>query len=230
MRRYQAYLFDLDGTLVDTAPDIMQALNRALDAFGYPLVDEALTRHWVGHGARTLIERAMIHHGKPHLDEARLSAMVTRFVDHYHAHIADQSTIYPGVIQALEVLLDPGGRKNPGTGVPGAGVMAAVVTNKAGRLVHALLGKIGLACYFDAVVCGDTLSNPKPAADPALHACELLEVSVTDTLFVGDSITDVQCARAAGCDVVVLRDGYNHGTPPEALGADRVIDSLMELV
>ena len=195
----------------------MDALNHCLAQAGYDPVDEALTRHWVGFGAAKLIEQALAHYGRPEPAAAERDGMLQTFLDRYGNRLAVRSSVYAGVEPALETL---GGR----------GARLAVVTNKHSRLAEPLLAEIGLADHFGAVVCGDTLTTPKPAPEPALHACRLLGVAVTDTLFVGDSATDVDCARAAGCDVVCVRDGYNHGTPADELGADRVIDSMLELV
>jgi len=214
LRSYSGYLFDLDGTLVDTAPDINAALNTALASRGYSTVDEHLTRHWVGHGARALVTQAIESKGLP----ARiLEELVAAFIKNYENRIADLSRPYPGVVEALIELGDRGAR-------------LAVVTNKMTRLSKPLLEALQLDQYFSSIVCGDTADLPKPAADPALHACRELGVSTADTLFVGDSDTDVKCARAAGCPVVVVRDGYNHGTPASELGADSVIESFSDLV
>ena len=216
MDTYDAYLFDLDGTLVDTAPDLMAGLNVCLTEHGYSAVDEELTRRWVGHGAAKMIEQALVHQGSDGPPAQLARSMLDRFLDYYVAHIADDSAPYPGVREALVHL-----RQRAGLGV---------VTNKANRLTSALLDALDLARSFGIVVCGDTLANPKPAADPALHACATLGADPARTLFVGDSITDVQCARAAGCDVVCVRYGYSGGIAPEDLGADGLIDSLTYLV
>ncbi len=218
-RRFSGYLFDLDGTLVDTAPDIDAALNAALADAGLPTVDESLTRHWVGHGSRMLVEQALTFHGVPELieDTAAMDAMLATFIAYYGAHIADHSELYPGTRETLKRL-----------GERGAGL--AVVTNKLQALSHRVLDALDLAHHFQVIVCGDTLPVAKPDPGPALHACQVLGVEVADTLFVGDSHTDVECARAAGCAIVCMRDGYNHGTPAEQLGADAVIDSLSELI
>lgn len=214
MRGYAGYLFDLDGTLVDTAPDINRALNHALGRAGLAPVDEALTRHWVGHGARVLVQQALLHQ---HPGDADPERMLGDFLDHYAAHIADHSLPYPRVIEALEVLR-------------GRGARLAVVTNKMSRLAVPLLQALDLTNLFDSIVCGDTAPLPKPAADPAWHACRELRLPPHQTLFVGDSTTDVACARAAGCPVVCVADGYNHGVAPEALGADAIIESFWDLV
>ena len=104
------------------------------------------------------------------------------------------------------------------------------MTNKVTRLTVPLLDALDLASCFEVVVCSDTVGVFKPAAEPALHACASLGVDPAQALFVGDSITDVQCARAAGCDVVCVPYGYSGSIPPENLGADRLIDSLVCLV
>jgi phosphoglycolate phosphatase len=214
LRAYHGYLFDLDGTLVDTAPDINAAMNAALRRAGFSPVSESLTRHWVGHGARVLMEQALDHQQQPH---DALERLLGDFIAHYEAHIADHSRTYPGVREALEALRARGAR-------------LAVVTNKMTRLTLPLLDALELTPLFHSIVCGDTAAKPKPAADPALFACRALSLEIHDVLFVGDSETDVGCARAAGCDVVCVPDGYNHGVAPAALGADGIIDSFQDLV
>ena len=216
MDTYDAYLFDLDGTLVDTAPDLMAGLNVCLAEHGYMEVDEALTRRWVGHGVAKMIEQALVHQGSEEPPAHLAKSMFDRFLEYYGAHIADESAPYPGVRETLDCL---GQRAGLG-----------VVTNKVSRLTTRLLEALDLADPFGIVVCRDTIDAFKPAADPALYACASLGVDPARTLFVGDSITDVQCARAAGCDVVCVRYGYTGGVAPEDLGADRLIDSLTGLI
>ncbi len=214
MKPYSGYLFDLDGTLVDTAPDINAALNHALTLHGGRPVNEALTRHWVGHGARALITEAIADQT---LEDALLDTLLTDFLDYYIANISVLSTPYAGVLAAMDALRDRGAR-------------LAVVTNKLARLTEPLLDELSLTDYFDTIVCGDTADAPKPDAAPALFACGKMGVPPADALFVGDSAADVGCARAAGCPVVVVRDGYNHGIPAGELGADAVIESFLDLV
>ena len=212
---YQAYLFDLDGTLVDTAPDLSQALNHTLAKAGLEPVDEALTRHWVGHGVRAMLEAAFRHHDRL-TSEPDLDANQAFLVDHYREHIADHSRPYGGVVETLDTLA----RRAP----------LAVVTNKPTDLSNKLLDALDLARFFRVVVGRGTTERFKPDPQPAYYACERLGTQPTTALFVGDSETDVLCARAAGCDVVLYRHGYNHGRNPDTLGADRVIDSLSALV
>lgn len=214
-QRFAAYLFDLDGTLVDTVPDIDRALNHALTQNGFATVPQGLTRHWIGHGARALIQQALAHHRVA--TAAPVEEMLETFLDYYGRHLADFSQPYPGTREALGVLRD---RR----------ASLAVVTNKMTALSEPLLRQLGLHDFFDVVVCGDTAASPKPDPAPIFHACTTLRVDPTDSLFVGDSVTDVDAARNAGVAVVCMRDGYNHGTPANQLGADGVIDSLLELV
>ena len=218
-RRYGAYLFDLDGTLIDTARDIQGALNAALASAGLSAVDESLTRHWVGHGSRVLIEQALRFHQRPDIaaDEAAMERLRDLFIDHYTAHIADTSVVYPGVEETLVELEARGAR-------------LGVVTNKYAGLSLQVLDAFGLRRYFGVFVCGDTLPQRKPDPATALHALSVLGRTPSEALFVGDSATDVATARAAGCAVVCVREGYNHGIAPEDLGADAVIDSFLDLL
>lgn len=214
MPDYAAYLFDLDGTLVDTAPDLMRALNEVLGTAGLPLVDEATTRHWVGHGVRAMLAAALEHHDAA-VSEERLDQLFDACLEHYGAHIADHSKPYPAVVETLAALQE----RAP----------LAVVTNKPAHLTEQLLAALDLARFFGCVVGRGTTRLHKPAAEPALYACRELGVRPAAALFVGDSATDVACARAAGCPVVLYRYGYNHGQDPDGLGADAVIDSLAAL-
>ena len=212
---YTAYLFDLDGTLVDTAPDLSRALNHTLALAGLGGVDESLTRHWVGHGVRAMLEAAFRHLGHAARPD-ELDDHQAVLVDHYAAHIADYSLPYPTVVETLTALTN----RAP----------LAVVTNKPTDLSNRLLDALDLARYFEVVVGRGSTEHFKPHPEPALHACEALGAAVEHALFVGDSETDVLCARAAGCDIVLYRHGYNHGKDPDHLGADRVIDSFDALV
>ena len=212
---YAAYLFDLDGTLVDTAPDLMRALNHVLGDAGLPLVDEAMTRHWVGHGVRAMLTAALEHHDAG-VSTARVDALFDACLAYYGEHIADHSVPYPAVVDTLDDLA----RRVP----------LAVVTNKPADLSERLLEALDLRRFFAAVVGRGSTRNHKPDAEPALYACEQLGVAPCEVLFVGDSATDVKCARAAGCDVVLYRFGYNHGQDPDTLDADVVVDSLAALL
>lgn len=214
---YDAYLFDLDGTLVDTAPDLQQALNRTLVHFGYPEADLELTRLWVGHGAKVMINEALQHMGASMLSEDGLDELYGYFLVQYQSHIAELSSTYPDVVPTLRALKE----RTPKLGV---------VSNKRQDLSMQLLREMDLYQYFNIVVGGDTLQVAKPEPQPILYACNELVALPEDTLFVGDSKTDVDAARAAGCPIVCMRYGYNHNTPPDQLGADQVLDTFKELL
>lgn len=211
---YRSYLFDLDGTLVDTAPDINAALNYSLDQAGLGQVDISLTRHWVGHGSRMLISQSLEYLQQQQLD---IDPLLGDFLDYYRANLAVHSIIYPEVTATLIALKQAGAR-------------LAVVTNKLAELSEPLLADIGLAHHFDLIVCGDTASAPKPDPAPVNLCLHEFDLPASEVLFVGDSDTDVKAARAANVDVVCVRDGYNHGVDVTTLGATGIIDSFSELV
>ena len=206
----------MDGTLVDTVPDIHAALAHCLQAAGYDSHDQATTRHWIGFGARTLIEQALKHHAQP-LPAAETQALLEVFLTHYRAHIADASQPYPHVVDTLATLRERGAK-------------LAVITNKLTELTLPLLEGLGMTGHFDAVVCGDTTAAPKPAPDPVHYCLEQLGIGHDQSLFVGDSATDVDAARAANVTVVCVRDGYNHGVDVHTLEPDGVIDTFRELL
>ena len=214
LEAYQAYLFDLDGTLIDTAPDINVALNYALRQFGLTEVTEDHTRHWIGHGGRVLIAEALKHQK---VDEQQAEEMLPIFLDHYSEHHADLSLPYPTVVETLEVLKNNGAK-------------LAVVTNKVARLSEQILDTLDMSRYFDVIVCGDTASAPKPDPAPVHYALDAMNMRNTGTLFVGDSNTDVLAARAAETEIVCVDYGYNQGQDVSTLAVDGVISSFRELL
>ena len=216
---FDAYLFDLDGTLVDSAPDIHTALNHSLVDAQLPEVELSLTRDFVGMVSKALINRALKHHQANGIDtkDADPVIMLDRFLQFYENNLAVHSTVFPGTYETLAVLKERGAR-------------LAVVTNKYIGLSQSVLEALELKRFFSCVVGSETTANPKPAPDPALYACNELGVAPSKALFIGDASPDVGCARAAGCPVVVLRDGYNNGIPAIELGADGVIDNLTQLL
>ena len=199
--------------LVDTAPDLGQALNASLQNAGYPGVTTAQARNWIGHGA---ITQALAHHDLE-LQPAMVETLLQYFLDYYADHVAEESTIYPGVIDTLDHLVDQDRR-------------LAVVTNKPTRFVLPLLEAMSLDGYFASVVCGDTAAAPKPAPDPIDLCLQQLRVAQVDTLMVGDSTTDVEAAKAAGVDVACFRYGYNHGVDVETLDATYLFDQMDQIL
>ena len=213
-----AVLFDLDGTLLDTAADIALALNRAVAEHGWGPVADDDVRRMIGRGAPMLVHRAAAAQGRT-LDDATHAAVLERFFHHYGAlQDFDECAAEPygGVTEALQQLHD-------------AGLHIAVVTNKQQRFATGLLQRLGLSGWVDLVVGGDSCERRKPDPQPLLYACESLHVPPTQALMVGDSINDVQAARAAGIPVVCVPYGYNEGRDPRTLPCDAFVDTLADL-
>lgn len=207
----RAALFDLDGTLLDTAPDLAAAGNRMLGDIGRPSLAESRIRDFIGKGIVNLVRQCLEATGGS--AEAEFDNALAVFERHYLAGIADETRPYPGVVDGLEAF-----RAN--------GIALGCVTNKAGRFTELVLERTGLRTYFGVVVSGDTVARKKPHPDPLLHAAEKLGADPRETLMVGDSLNDVKSARAAGCPVVVVPYGYREGLAIEALGADAVVPTI----
>lgn len=216
MRPYDAYLFDLDGTLVDTAPDLARALNACLLGASLPGVTVEQARHWVGHGARHSLLQALKHH-QLDLEPITVDRLLEHFLDYYADHVAESSTPYDSVIDTLDSLYDSGKK-------------LAVVTNKPTRFTMPLLTAMCMNDYFRVVICGDTAERPKPAPDPILLGLEQLDVPAKQTLMVGDSITDVNAAKAAGVDVACFLAGYNQGIDVHTLEPTYVFAGMKEIL
>lgn len=213
-----AVLFDLDGTLLDTVKDIALALNRTLLECGCRALADSDVRRMIGRGSPILIERALASQGRA-MDGAAQAAMVERFFHHYGALEElneDSAQPFVGASELLRTLHD-------------AGLRTAVVTNKQHRFAAALLERLGLSGWIDVVVGGDTCARRKPDPQPLLFACESLHVPPFESLMVGDSVNDVQAARAAGIPVICVSYGYNEGRDPRTLDCDVLVDSLAEL-
>ncbi len=216
-REYDAYLFDLDGTLLDTAPDLDAALNFCLSTHGFASVSMELTRHWVGHGVRALVQESILHNKMVPPVENQLDVMVETFLGYYRSHLTETTIPYPHVLETLTRLKDRGAR-------------LAVVTNKLAELTEPILEQMDMAHFFHTVVSGDATAHSKPAPDPVLFCLERLSATPEQALFVGDSATDVAAALAAGTMVVCMRNGYNHGVDVSSLGAHGIIDTFAEIL
>lgn len=221
MSDFDLVLFDLDGTLVETAPEICDAVNDTLAHFGWPAVPIGQVADWIGHGTRTLLTRCVARARGTTVDElresGRLEEVIAVYDGCYAKRCGTRSRIYPGGRQTLEALR-------------GRGIRLALVTNKEGRYTDRVLAAHGLRGLFDVVVSGDTLPAKKP--DPAcVTAClEALAVPAERALYVGDSSIDVQTARNAGVPVWILPHGYNMGEPADALPADRIVPDFGKLM
>lgn len=207
-------VFDLDGTLVDTTPDLTAALNHSLAELGVATVPAATVRHLVGHGARALIERGLAeaNAGDPALVERALPL----FLDHYAANIAAGSRPYPGAEAALDALAE-------------AGSALAICTNKPAALSRALIDALGWSGRFAANLGGDSLDVRKPHPRHVTATLAAVGGHAGDAVFVGDTAVDVAAARAAGVPVIVVGFGFS-GIPAAELGADAVIDAFSGLL
>jgi phosphoglycolate phosphatase len=218
---FDAVLFDLDGTLVETAPEIADAVNATLAARGMPAVDEALVRIWIGNGTRALMLAACAHamaRDRQALEASAEFAETMRVFDgHYAARCGTRSHLFPAVRETLERLR-------------GMRVPLAVVTNKEARYTRQVLLAHGLEAAFDLLVCGDTLARKKPDALPVIHCLRHFAVTAQRTVLVGDSAVDIAAARAAGIRVWAVPYGYNAGVPIAESGPDRVIQTIAEIL
>ncbi len=209
-------LVDLDGTLVDTLPDITFCVDRMLTEFDLPAVGQARVREWIGNGIETLVRRALASRLDEAVDEQHNARALPIFTELYAQHTSDRSRIYDGVPAGLDFL-----RR--------AGVELACVTNKASAFTHKLLADLELDERFSLVISGDTLPRRKPDPMPLLHAAQHFAVAPEEALLIGDSANDVKAARAAGFGIVCVTYGYNHGDDIRASNPDALIDSLAEL-
>jgi len=208
-------LFDLDGTMLDTIPDLLEAANRMLRELGQPERSLAEITAFVGHGIRNLVH--MLVSGGRQVEPALEEAALPVFKRHYSDTNGQRTQPYGGVLPTLEALR-------------AAGYRLGCVTNKSQAFTGPLLEQMGLAPLMEAVVCGDTLPTRKPSPEPLLHACALLGLEPARTLMVGDSANDAISARLAGIPVVLVTYGYSDGTSLESLGADGSISVFREIL
>jgi len=209
-------IMDLDGTLVDTVPDLTACIDAMLANLGRPHCGEARVRDWVGNGVDRLVKRALTGSQDGEPEAALFDRGLHLFMTHYAENTSGRSHPYPGAVKTLEYFRN--------TGVP-----MVCITNKASIFTQKLLADLGLRGWFELVLSGDTLARKKPDPLQLLHAAAHFGFSPRQCLMVGDSKTDVAAARAAGTPVVCVSYGYNHGEDIRAAGPDAVIDSLEEL-
>lgn len=209
----RAVLLDLDGTLLDTAPDLAAAVNAMLAGQGLDPLPERTVRDLIGRGIPHLVEKSLVAAGRPLTCE--LEPALNSFGGHYARLNGRASRPYPGVLEALERLR-------------AAGLKLACVTNKAAAFTAPLLEKTGLAPLLDAVVSADQVGRRKPHPAPFLHACKLLGVTPDRAVVIGDSANDAEGARAAGCQVLLVSYGYSEGRDVRELGANAVATTFTE--
>lgn len=208
--RLRAAIVDLDGTLIDTVGDFEVALARALADIGCAPVSRAFILRTVGKGSEHLVAQTLAESGAP---PDRYDALWARYQHHYLSVNGQHAAVYPGAVEGLELLRS-------------RGLRLACLTNKPTAFAQPLLASTGLASYFDFVFGGDAFERKKPDPLPLLKTCEALGVEPAAALMVGDSSNDARAARAAGCPVVLVSYGYNHGEPATSAGADAVVDRI----
>jgi phosphoglycolate phosphatase len=206
----QAAIVDLDGTLIDTLGDFTVALNGALAELSLPALQRMAIERMVGKGSEHLIRSALQATGA---EPSAYEAAWASYQRHYDACNGRHAQVYPGACEGLEQMRSMGWR-------------LACVTNKPGRFARDLLAVKGLLAFFDKVFGGDAFERQKPDPLPLVMACRALSSEPVRTLMVGDSSNDAQAARAAGCPVVLMTYGYNHGEPVTQVDADGFLDRL----
>ena len=211
---FDAAIVDLDGTMVDTLGDFAAALNAMLDDLALPPVAAEAIKPMVGKGSEHLILSVLNHVGAQ--AQQRYDDAFARYQHHYRSVNGRHSAVFPGVIEGLQALR-------------AQGLKLACLTNKPTAFARALLAAKGLDGYFAHAFGGDAFERKKPDPLPLLKTCEALGTSPARTLMIGDSSNDARAARAAGCTVVLVRYGYNHGEPIDAVDADGFVDALTEL-
>lgn len=216
MTTLQAVLIDLDGTLLDSVPDLAHAANAMRIELGMHVLHEDVVATFVGKGVDNLIRRALV--GSLYAidpEPAFFNTARASFHRHYHLVNGDKSTIFAGVIDGLKAMREQG-------------LKLAVVTNKPTEFTLPLLEKTGLASFFELVVCGDTCSRRKPDPDQMFYACEQLGVTPDQAITIGDSMNDVQASRAAGIRVLAVPYGYNEGQDVQGLEVDGIVNSIAD--
>jgi phosphoglycolate phosphatase len=214
LSRFDAAIVDLDGTMVDTLGDFVVALNLMLGDLSLVAVDAAAVETMVGKGSEHLIQSVLRHVGAA---DALYERAWARYQHHYLAINGQHSAVYEGVAKGLAALRE-------------RGLRLACLTNKPTAFALPLLAAKGLDGYFEQVFGGDAFERKKPDPLPLRKTCEALGTLPARTLMVGDSSNDAKAARAAGCPVVLVSYGYNHGEPVRGVDADGFVDSLLELV
>ncbi|MDC0696248.1 phosphoglycolate phosphatase [Klebsiella pasteurii] len=234
LQNIRGVAFDLDGTLVDSAPGLTAAVDNALYALELPMAGEERVVTWIGNGADVLIQRALTWarqeraalraaQGKPSVDhddipQAEQQAILRKLFDRYYGEVAEEgSFLFPAVADTLGAL-------------HAKGLPLALVTNKPTPFVAPILASLDIAKYFTVVIGGDDVKNKKPHPEPLLLVAEKLGLAPGELLFVGDSRNDIQAAKAAGCSSIGLTYGYNYGEPISLSEPDYIFDQFNELL
>lgn len=216
IQRPEMVLIDVDGTLVDSVPDLAFCVDEMLKQLDMPTRGEASVRHWVGNGVERLVKRGLINQLDGEPDEALYEKALPIFRALYAENTSKRSCLYDGVQEALDFLVT-------------TGVKIGCVTNKASEFTLPILRDLGISDYFETVLCGDMVERKKPDPLPLLMSAEKLGVSAAASMMLGDSMSDVKAARAAGFSIICMSYGYNHGEDIRDYHPDAVLDSMAEI-
>jgi phosphoglycolate phosphatase len=210
----QAAIIDLDGTMLDTAPDFLVAINRMRAEFSLQPLDIVTITNFVGKGSENLIHRVLSTDFDQAQVEQHFEQAMASYQKHYLAINGDYSTLYPDVIEGLQAL-------------KAQGLRLACVTNKPIAFTTPLLAKKGLADFFEIVYGGDSLARKKPDPLPLLQVCLDFHLAPAQVVAIGDSSNDAKAARAAGCPVLTVPYGYNHGEAVQTIESDGIVETLL---
>ena len=216
LKRPEMVLIDVDGTLVDSVPDLAFCVDAMMNQLGMPERGERRVRHWVGNGVERLVKRALVNQIDGEPEEALFARALPVFEALYRENTSKRSCLYQGVEEALDFLQT-------------TSVRIGCVTNKASQFTLPLLQDLGIRDYFEIVICGDMVERKKPDPMPLLQAAAQLETQPQASLMLGDSMSDVNAARAAGFQIVCMSYGYNHGEDIRDYNPDAVLDSMAEI-
>lgn len=216
LKRPQMVLIDVDGTLVDSVPDLAWCVDAMMRELGMSERGEARVRHWVGNGVERLVKRSLIDKLEGEPEQALYEKALPIFQALYSENTSKRSCLYDGVTEALEFLKT-------------TGVRMGCVTNKASQFTLPILRDLGVQDYFETVICGDEVARIKPDPLPLVTAAERLDTAVEDSMMLGDSMSDVKAARAAGFQIICMSYGYNHGEDIRDYNPDAVVDSMAEI-
>ncbi len=209
-------MIDVDGTLVDSVPDLAYCVDETMKAIGKKPWGEAQVRHWVGNGVPKLVERSLTGELEGTPDQVEYDQAYPIFLELYSHNTSVRSCLYDGVKEGLDYM-------------KAQGYTLGCVTNKDEQFTLPILKDLGIFDYFGIVVSGDTLSKKKPDPLPLLHSAEFFGIEPQHSLMLGDSVSDVKASRAAGFEIICMSYGYNHGNDIRDTNPDLVIDSMAEL-
>lgn len=209
-------MIDVDGTLVDSVPDLAYCVDELMRAMNRAPWGETKVRHWVGNGVPKLVERSLTGELEASANKQDFDKAYPIFLQLYSVNTSVRSCLYSGVKEGLDYLKQQG-------------YILGCVTNKAEQFTMPILKDLGIFDYFGLVVSGDTLAKKKPDPLPLLYSAEFFNIDPQDCLMIGDSISDVAASRAAGFEIICMSYGYNHGVDIQEANPDLVIDSMSEL-